>query len=38
MLREEDVEILANLWLSEILYAVYNTPREHPCAALRISR
>ena len=27
VLREDDVEILANLWLSEILYAVYNTPR-----------
>jgi hypothetical protein len=28
VLRDEDVEILANLWLNEILYAVYNTPRE----------
>jgi hypothetical protein len=28
VLRDEDVEILANLWLNELLYAVYNTPRE----------
>ncbi len=27
VLRDEDVEIFANLWLHEILYAVYNTPR-----------
>ena len=28
VLREDDVEILANLWLSEIFYAVYNMPQE----------
>lgn len=27
VLREEDVEIFANLWLMEILFAIYNTPR-----------
>ena len=27
VLRDEDVEIFSNLWLQEILYAVYNTPR-----------
>jgi hypothetical protein len=27
VLREEDVEIFANLWLSEILFAVFNLPR-----------
>lgn len=27
VLRDEDVEIFANLWLHEVLYAVYNTPR-----------
>ena len=27
VLREEDVEIFANLWLHEILHAVYNMPR-----------
>ena len=27
VLRDEDVEIFANLWLMEVLYAVYNTPR-----------
>lgn len=26
-LRDEDVEIFANLWLMEVLYAIYNTPR-----------
>jgi hypothetical protein len=28
VLRDEDREILANLWLSEFLFAAYNTPRE----------
>ena len=28
VLRDEDVEIFANLWLNELLYAAYNTPRE----------
>lgn len=27
VLRDEDVEIFANLWLSELLYAAYNLPR-----------
>jgi hypothetical protein len=27
VLREEDVEIFANLWLSEILFAIFNLPR-----------
>jgi len=27
VLRDEDVEIFANLWLYELLYAIYNTPR-----------
>ena len=27
VLREEDVEIFANLWLMEVLFAIYNTPR-----------
>lgn len=28
VLRDEDVEIFANLWLMEVLYAIYNTPRD----------
>lgn len=28
VLRDEDREILANVWLSEFLFAAYNTPRE----------
>jgi len=28
VLRDEDREILANCWLSEFLFAAYNTPRE----------
>jgi energy-coupling factor transporter ATP-binding protein EcfA2 len=28
VLRDEDVEIFANLWLNELFYAAYNTPRE----------
>ena len=27
VLRDEDVEIFANLWLMEVLFAIYNTPR-----------
>ncbi len=28
VLRDEDVEIFANLWLNELLYAAYNMPRD----------
>ena len=28
VLRDEHVEIFANLWLMEVRYAIYNTPRD----------
>lgn len=28
VLRDEDVEIFANIWLNELLFAAYNTPRD----------